>query len=158
MADTFNVTKADGSSVLVGGRHDTTPRVLVDGDAGAPALDAQGALKEGGSLTPFFDAAADETAQALKASAGVLKKIWIANLDADTLFLQLFDVAAGSVTVGTTTPDLVIPIPKGDATDYGILSDWINAEFGTAITYAVTTTPTGNGAPANDPPFSATYD
>ncbi len=100
-------------------------------------------------LDTLFDADADNTAQALKASAGKLYSIHAMNINNADAFIQFFDLATGSVTVGTTTPKFVLHIPKGDATNYGKLDKEfvIPVTFATAITYAVTTTPTGSGDP-----------
>lgn len=98
-------------------------------------------------LTKHFDADGDNTAQQVKASAGNVYGIHVSNLNARTCFLQLF--AASSVTVGTTTPNLVIAVPPGDGVDiYGQVTVEIGPiAFATAIKYACTTTPTGSGDP-----------
>lgn len=100
-------------------------------------------------LDTLFDSDADNTAQSLKASAGKLYSIHAMNVNNADAFIQFFDLATGSVTVGTTTPKFVLHIPKGDATNYGKLDKEfvIPVTFATAITYAVTTTPTGAGDP-----------
>lgn len=102
-----------------------------------------------GGLSMFSDVDLDETAVAVKAAAGQVYHIHAINLDATPLYLQLFDVAQGSVTVGTTTPDAVYGIPsQGDANGAGFtVSIPQGLAFGTAITAAVTTTPTGSGGP-----------
>ncbi len=100
-------------------------------------------------LDTLFDDDADNTAQQLKASAGKLYSIHAMNINNADAFIQFFDLATGSVTVGTTTPKFVLHIPKGDATNYGHIDKEfiIPVTFATAITYAVTTTPTGAGDP-----------
>ena len=76
--------------------------------------------------------------------------IYNANTTA-TLFVQLFNAnAAGGVTLGTTTPFIVFPIPA--ANPYGATYPNENhIQFSNGITIAVTTTPTGatGGAGAN---------
>jgi hypothetical protein len=101
-----------------------------------------------------FDADADNTAQVCKAGSGNLYKLDIYNSNAAIAFIQLFDVAAGSVTVGTTTPKYVLTIPPQGAASIDFA---IPMSFDTAITYAATTTPTGSGDPTVGLTFSAVY-
>ncbi len=81
------------------------------------------------------------TATSIKASAGQLYGYHLFNTTAAVAYVQIFNVASGSVTLGTTTPDISIGIPaSGGVTvnfDKGIA-------FGTAISYACTTTRTGS--------------
>jgi len=106
-------------------------------------------------FSTIFDADADETAQVIKAGAGNLYKLTVDNADpAAKVYVQLFDLAAISVTVGTTTPKYVIPVPAGAMYDS---MDIIPMKFGTAITYAVTSTATGAGAPGATITLSAGY-
>jgi hypothetical protein len=63
------------------------------------------------------------------------------------LFLQIFNKNAP--TVGTDTPRLVLSVPAGDATvnprvqKYPMSGNKGGLHFGTALSYAVTTTPGG---------------
>jgi hypothetical protein len=81
------------------------------------------------------------TATAIKASAGQLYGYHLFNTTAAVAYVQIFNVAAGSVTLGTTTPTISIGIPaSGGVTvnfDKGIA-------FGTAMSFACTTTRTGS--------------
>jgi len=96
--------------------------------------------------SPFFDNDVDNTAQALKTSAGVISTVTIENPSNADAFLQLFDAATGDVTVGTTTPDYVIGgIPTGTH-DHFVFPESMN--FNTAITYSGTTTATGSTDPS----------
>jgi len=110
---------------------------------------------EANSGTSFvFDSDGDNTAQAIKAAAGELFDITVYNPNTSVVFVQIFNVAAGSVTVGTTVPDYVIPV----LAEGGTIKDWAKgASFDTAITYACTTTATGNGDPTTGLTLSATY-
>lgn len=84
------------------------------------------------------------TAQAVKASAGTLGGWYIYNPNATAAYVIIYNVASGSVTVGTTNPQMVLAIPATSAA---------NVEFGnginftTAIAVAATTTGGGNAAP-----------
>jgi len=104
---------------------------------------------------PFFDNDGDNTAQALFAQPGLLNKIIVENSNAAKAYVQLFDAAAADVTVGTTTPDYVIPVLAAG----GTVDDYMGAplRFKTAITYACTTTATGNTDPTTGLVISATY-
>ena len=100
-------------------------------------------------LQSLFDSSGDNTAQAAKTSAGTLHYMHIVNSNTAQAFLQLFDVAAADVTVGTTTPKLTFLVPAGDGVNSGGFTELIDGgiTFGTAITYACTTAPTTNGNP-----------
>lgn len=80
------------------------------------------------------------TATAIKASAGQLYGYHLFNTTAAVAYVQIFNVASGSVTVGTTAPTISIGIPaSGGVTvnfDKGIA-------FATAISFACTTTRAG---------------
>lgn len=97
----------------------------------------------------LFDSDGDNTAQVCKTSGGLLWGLVISNSNAADAFLQLFDVAAGSVTVGTTAPKLSLLVPKGDGTASGAVELIFPKPiyFENAITYACTTTATGNTDP-----------
>jgi len=108
----------------------------------------------GSGVTSFFDADADNSAQVLSASASKLYKLHVINSNTENAFIQLFNVAAGSVTVGTTTPNYVIFVPKQG----GVIEDFSpGMSFATAITYACTTTATGNGDPTTGLTLSGGY-
>lgn len=90
------------------------------------------------------------TATAIKASAGQLYGYHLFNTTAAVAYVQLFNVAAASVTLGSTAPTLSIGIPaSGGVTvnfDKGI-------PFATAISYACTTTRTGSSGATCDVNF-----
>jgi hypothetical protein len=70
---------------------------------------------------------------------------------APRLFLQLFNTNAP--TVGTTVPEIVIPVPAGSGTvDEAVVKVVFKGSQGslvlnTGLAYAVTTTPTGSTGP-----------
>lgn len=100
---------------------------------------------------PHFDSDGDNSVQSVKTVAGRIHAIEVSNPNAADAFLQLFDLATGDVTVGTTTPILSLIVPAGDATLDGAMDkNWgeEGLDFQTAITYACTTTATGNGDPS----------
>lgn len=86
------------------------------------------------------------SAQAIKASAGQLYGWYIYNPNASAQFVQLYNTAAASVTVGTTNPLFMLTIPA---------TSGANVEFTNGITFsntgwscAATSTAGGNGAPS----------
>ena len=103
---------------------------------------------------PFFDSDADNTAQVLVAGRAQLNQIHAINNDATDAFVQLFNVAAADVTVGTTTPDYVIYVPASGA----VIIDFAwPVLFETALTYECTTTATGNTDPTTGLTLSGTF-
>lgn len=87
-------------------------------------------------VTYFRDADVDNTAQVLKAAAGLLKGYFIHNPNTTTVYVHFYNVASGSVTVGTTTPNMTFGIPAEQSAN---LAWEPGIEFSTAITYAATT-------------------
>jgi hypothetical protein len=85
------------------------------------------------------------TAQAIKASAGNLVGYYIYNPNASAQFVQFYNTASGSVTVGTTNPLFMVTIPATAGANL-----WMpgGVAFSTAISWAATSTAGGNGAPA----------
>jgi len=97
------------------------------------------------TLTTFFNSSVTATPTAVKTSSGKLHKFYIYNTTASVVFLQIFDLATGSVTLGTTPPKQSYAIPAS-----GIFEDFFQYSdlFSTAITIAITTTVNGAVAPA----------
>jgi len=94
----------------------------------------------------------DETEDAVKASAGQIYWIQCSNIDATPIYLHFYNAGTGSVTVGTTTPDLTFLVPsQGDANGAGfVLSIPNGIAFSTAITVAATTTVGGSAGPGTN--------
>lgn len=90
--------------------------------------------------------ALSNTKVAVYASAGVLGGYMFFNPAAAVTYIQVFDVASAGVTVGTTTPTYVIPIPAGGGANLEILK---GIKHATAITVAATTSPTNSTAPSS---------
>lgn len=98
---------------------------------------------QGGPKT-LRDANVDNTAQECKTSDGYLFGYHVQNPNSSDAWLQLYDAESGDVTVGTTTPKLSLVVPASGAIE-AFLPDRVR--FGTAITYAATTTATGGTDP-----------
>lgn len=121
--------------------------VAVDADGQLTAA-MQAATSGGCSLFRSIDL--DESEVAVKTSAGQLYGGIVMNMSNSVRYFKVYDAAVADVTVGTTTPDLTIPIPTmGDTLGAGF-SIPIPAQgiaFHNAITVAATTDLEGNGAP-----------
>jgi hypothetical protein len=65
------------------------------------------------------------------------------NPNSGIAYIQIFNVVSGSVTLGTTTPTYVIPIPASASANVEFTN---GIAHGTAISAAVTTTATGSTA------------
>jgi hypothetical protein len=82
------------------------------------------------------------TATAVKASAGVLYGLQIANTQGAAAYVQLFDLATGSVTPGTTTPDMEFLVAATSQKEIVLPPQGV--PFSTAITI-LSATATGGG-------------
>lgn len=97
-----------------------------------------------GGLSTNLQSALSTTVVAVDASAGQLYELYCYNPNGVVGFVQLFDAATGSVTLGTTTPKLSYGIPATNAS--GFTLSLVGVQFSTAISAAATTTATGNTA------------
>lgn len=96
----------------------------------------------------LFDASVTNAAEELKATPGQLYGYHLVNNHADTaVWIQVFNVAAASVVLGTTPPKKSLKIPGGGVLD--MPQQALGVPFGTAMSYACTATATGAGAPAS---------
>lgn len=94
----------------------------------------------------LFDSDGDNSAQACRTSGGYIDYIHVVNPNGVDAYLQLFNVAAAGVTVGSTTPNQSYLIPANGAFDVAFAAHPMH--FATAVTYACTTTATGSGDPS----------
>lgn len=93
--------------------------------------------------------ACTNSAQAVKASAGTFGGYFINNPNTADSWLHVYNVAAGSVTVGTTTPKLTFRIPGIAANSAGANLELARGvTYGTAISIACTSSAGGTGAPS----------
>lgn len=100
-------------------------------------------------------AAQTTTVQTVKGTVGTLGGYVIYNPNATVAYVQLFDVAtATTVTLGTTVPDMFIPIP---ATSGANVLDGTGIAFANGIKLACTTTATGLTAPGTGLDLSVFY-
>lgn len=105
-------------------------------------------------MSVLYDRDADNTAVVVRTGNTRLNGIKVAQrkVTAPKLYLQLFDSV--TVTPGTTKPDMVVPIPAGDA-NYDVTAHKLSMSgmragigFSTGLTYCVTTVSDGGAAPA----------
>jgi hypothetical protein len=94
------------------------------------------------------------TATSVKASAGQVFGWYIYNSNTSVAYVQFFNLATGSVTLGTTTPFFSLGIPAGSGANvlFGT-----GIAFGTAITIAITTTRAGSTGPTNTVDYNIFY-
>lgn len=167
MADNVTVINSSGNTgsdytaaadEIAGLKHQ---RVKISvGDDGAAAdcgpsnpLPVSGALSVTGTmdtdfntgLTAFSNTALSNTKTAVKASAGKVYGWMVHNPSAATAFIQVWNVAIGSITVGTTAPTWTIPLPAGASAN---VMSARGVTHSTEINVAATTTATGSTAPA----------
>lgn len=109
-------------------------------------------VRTSGGTTLYKNIDVDESEDQIKGSAGQLYWFIAINISTSVLYLKFYDALASNVTVGSTVPDLTIPVPtQGGTTDAAGMTISIpnGIEFGTAITVACTTGVADNdsGAP-----------
>jgi len=98
-------------------------------------------VRTSGGTTIFRSIDLDESEEEVKATAGQVYWLHCINLAASLRYLKFYNATAASVTVGTTTPVMTIPIPtQGDTNGAGFTLAIPNGiAFSTAITAAATT-------------------
>ena len=112
--------------------------------------------------TVFSDSAMGNTADAVKASSAKLYSVTVDNtLNAGaTTYVKLFNLAAGSVVVGTTAPDEIIFVPQGViVTRTFFTGAAMGVTFGTALSACCVTTggTAGAASPASAVVVSLNY-
>lgn len=103
------------------------------------------------------DSAAANAAVAVKASSAVVYEIEVDNsANGAATYLKVFNVAGGSVSVGTTAPDFIFMVPASVSRTLVLPS---GLTFGTALSYcAVTSAGTaGSTSPTSSVPIKLVY-
>lgn len=106
-------------------------------------------IMSSGAGLPF--SAQVTTKQQVKDAAGTVAGWSVLNTTSAIAYVQIFNALAASVTLGSTAPDWVIPVPANGTTGAGtngMLS--LSILHSTAITIACTTTRTGPTTAACD--------
>lgn len=93
---------------------------------------------------PYFNSALSNSLTTVKASTCEVYSVNVYNPNAAGVFVQMFDAAAGNVTLGTTTPTHSFFVPAQASIDMNMLHPRV---FSVALVIAATTTATGSGAP-----------
>lgn len=139
-----NALKVDGSAVT----QPVSGTVVVSGVSSNVTVQGSGiGLGKGSSSNAYQKvkyAAQTTTVQTVKGSAGVLAGWFIYNPNASAAYVQIFDTAS-AVTLGTTAPDIILPVPAGSAAN--VFSE-VGVGMSNGIKLACTTTATGSSAPA----------
>lgn len=139
-----NIAQMNGVTVTMGNGVSGTgvQRVTVASDStGQLAVPASSTAT---GTTFYFNSALSSTKQAANASAGNVYGYHIYNPNSAVAYVQMFNLASGSVTVGSTTPTQVIAVPAGGWADESFT---VPLGYTTALTVAATTTSTGSGTP-----------
>lgn len=116
-----------------------------------------------GGWSPYKNVDVDEAKYDIKTSAGKLGWLHVINRSTGVRYLKFYDLAAASVTVGTTTPVLSFPVPTmADTNGAGFTINFGDAgvQFSTAICVVATTgvADSDTGAPgANDVVLNCGY-
>lgn len=114
------------------------------------------------NLFQFTDSAMGSTVDAVKAAAATIYDIFIDNSlnGGAASYVKLFNLAAGSVTLGTTAPDEIIYVPAGAKITIPKFTAGIGGvTFPTALSAACVTTggTAGVTAPASNVSVSFLY-
>jgi len=106
--------------------------------------------KTSGGLSFYKTIDLDETEEEVKATAGQIYGIIAINLANAVRYLKIYNATAATVVVGTTVPDMTIPLPtQGDTNGAGFVWQIPHGiVMGTAMTIAATTGVADNDAGA----------
>lgn len=146
------VTIASDSTGVIGATQSGTWTVQPGNTPNTTAWLVSATPATSGGLTTFNATSSDgataltNSAQAIKASAGQLFGWYIYNPNSSAQFVQLYNTASASVTVGTTNPLFMLTIPATSAAN--VFSDIGIAFSNAGWSTAATSTAGGNGAPS----------
>jgi len=116
---------------------------------------SQVSLASPSGLVQFTDTAMGATIDGIKASSAVVYSVFIDNTanGGAASYVKLYNLASGSVTVGTTVPDEVIFVPGGAQIEHLLFTkSSIGKTFGTALSAACVT---AGGTAGVTPPSSS---
>jgi hypothetical protein len=170
-ADDAAFTPATSKIVMAGFEADETATDSVDeGDGGAARMTLDRKIivtpyahAAAGGATPFYNLDVDESEDAIKASAGKLMSLIAINRSTGVRYLKLYNDTTANITVGSSTPVMVIPLPTTGGTlgaGMALPIPSCGIQFSAAITIAATTGFADNdsGAPGtNDVIVSGAY-
>lgn len=130
---TATVTQSGTWTVQPGNTANTTPWLATQTPATSGGLS-------------IYSGSIGATATSVKGSAGQVYGWYIYNSNASAVYVQVFNVVSGSVTLGTTSPTFSLGIPASSGANVSFDS---GIAMGTAITVAVTTTRSGSTGPGS---------
>lgn len=112
--------------------------------------------------TQFTDSVMGATVDGVKASSAVVYSVLVDNSGngGAPSYVKLYNVASGSVTVGTTVPDEVIYVPGGAVIEHFLFTKATPGKtFGTALSAACVTTggTSGTTPPSTSVPVTLNY-
>lgn len=170
VADDAAFTPATTKVMMAGFQADESSTDSVnEGDAGAARMTLDRKIivtpqpHTAGGLSVFRSLDLDETEEDVKTSAGCLYKLRITNFATSPRYVKLYNAAAASVSVGSTTPIDTICVPAATASDCVVITEnfgGMGLMFDTALSIAATTAlaDADTGAPsANDVVVTAYY-
>jgi len=109
----------------------------------------------------FTDTVIGNTVDAIKASSALVYSLQINNTgNATPVYVKLYNLAAGSVVVGTTAPDEVIYVPGSAIITHVFATGGVPGKtFGTALSAICVTTggTAGSSAPSSSVSLSVSY-
>lgn len=114
---------------LMDGTLDSTNKLIVDSSGRAATL----ASFAGNSFAKVKATTGAPAAVSIKGSAGTLYGWNLYCNKATPVYIKFYNVASGSVTVGSTTPSFTVAVPPGAVSNASL-----SATFGTAMSYALT--------------------
>lgn len=161
---TFRYFRVRISTAFVGGTVSATARLsTAPYPSGAVSVtqNSAGNLRAAATPTPsgsggnsIYSGSIGNTATQVKSSAGQVYGWEIGNNNAAVSYVQFFNTAVGSVTVGTTPPIYSIEIPANSSKT----AQWPHGvAHSTAIVVACTTTRAGNTAPGSTVDLNILY-
>ena len=109
-------------------------------------------VTSGGSSTA--SANITNSATAVDASPGQIYGWYFYNSNSTVCYVQIFDLATGSVSLGSTSPKMSLGIPANGGSNVAFPNGIV---FATAISWAATTTRTGSTACTNGVDANAIY-
>ena len=112
----------------------------------AVSAHAQFGLGPTNAWTPLIENALSTTVKSVKTSAGQLGMVQCYNPNATQVYIQVFNMNASWVVLGTTAPTLSIPISATSTGGWALASP--GTGFSTGMSIAATTTATGSTAPS----------
>ena len=133
----------DAAGNARGANVDSNNNLMVNVNAGSITT-VPGVATSGGLST--YSGTIGATVTSVKASTGQLYSWYIDNPNSSVSYVQFFNATTGSVTLGTTAPFFSLGIPANGGSNLSISQ---GLAFSTAISFACTTTRTGNTAPTN---------